>query len=105
MFEMWAFLTRQKVVFLRDRDGGITKTVAKKTPFGYVAKRYWPSNVRNVLLLPDGNVYSNPYVIEWRDNTTTYNDKVSGATRGASWRRALTGMLCNTERAIWNTCY
>lgn len=67
MFELWAVLTRQKVVFLIDHDGEITKTVAKKTPFGYVAKRHWPFNIRNVLLLPDGKVENGVYVHEWRD--------------------------------------
>ena len=67
MFELWAALTRQKVVYLKDHDGEITKTVAKKTPFGYVAKRMWPFNTRNVLLLPDGSVENGGYVHEWRD--------------------------------------
>lgn len=64
---LWAMLTRQKVVYLKDHDGEITKTFAKKTPFGYVAKRYWPFNIRNVLLLPNGQVENGCYVHGWRD--------------------------------------
>jgi len=67
MFELWAVITRQKVVYLKDHDGEVTKTVAKKTPFGYVAKRHWPLSIRNVLLLPDGMVENGCYVHEWRD--------------------------------------
>jgi hypothetical protein len=67
MIELWAIITRQKVVYLKDHDGEVTKTVAKKTPFGYVAKRQWPFNIRNVLLLPDGSVENGCYVCEWRD--------------------------------------
>lgn len=65
MFELWALITRQKVVYLKDIDGEITKTVAKKTPFGYVAKRWWPFNIRNVLLLPNGEVEKGSYVTSW----------------------------------------
>lgn len=67
MIELWAMITRQKVVYLKDFDGKVTKTVAKKTPYGYVAKRMWPFNIRNVLLLPDGSVENGRYVTEWRD--------------------------------------
>jgi hypothetical protein len=57
MWEIWAFLTGQKVVFLKDHDGKVTKTVAYKTPFGYVAKRQWPFSFSNATLLDDGTVY------------------------------------------------
>ena len=67
-FEIWAKITRQKVVYLKDHDGTITKTVAKETPFGYVAKRFWPTDVRTVLLLPDGTVEGASYVEEWRES-------------------------------------
>lgn len=67
MIEIWAFITGQKVVYLMDYDGYITKTVAKKTPFGYVAKRLWPFNIRNVLLLDDGTVAGLSYVKYWKE--------------------------------------
>jgi len=66
MFELWAFFTRQKIVYLMDIDGSVTKTVAKKTPFGYVAKRMWPFNILNVLLLDDGTVEGGSYVKCWK---------------------------------------
>lgn len=66
-FRIWAILTRQKLVYLKDHDWTITLTVAKKTPFGYVAKRQWPTNIRNVLLLNGGDVKNGVYVSEWRD--------------------------------------
>jgi len=65
MFELWAFITRQRVVYLKDFDGEVTKTVAKKTPFGYVAKRHWPFNIKNVLLLDDGTIEPDCYVKSW----------------------------------------
>jgi len=66
MFEVWAFLTGQKAVYLKDYDGEVTKTVAKRTPFGYVAKRMWPFNIRNVTLLEDGTVENGGYVHSWK---------------------------------------
>ena len=65
-FNIWAFLTKQKVVYLLDYDGEVTKTLAKKTPFGYVAKRYWPLNTRNCLLKEDGSIMGGSYVKECR---------------------------------------
>jgi len=67
MWEIWAFLTRQKVVYLIDHDGEVTKTVATKTPFGYVAKRQWPFNFRTVLLEPYGTVRNGFYVVGWKE--------------------------------------
>ena len=67
MLESWARLTGQKIVYLKDHDSVVTKTVAKETPFGLVAKRLWPFNIHNVLLLPDGTVENGGYVIEWRE--------------------------------------
>jgi|688.fasta_scaffold2041992_1 hypothetical protein len=61
--EIWAKLTKQKVVYLKDCDGEVTKTVARQTPFGYVAKRY----SRDVLLLPDGKTQGPAYVEEWAE--------------------------------------
>lgn len=66
MFRLWAFLTGQKIVWLKDVDGELTKTFAKKTPFGYKAKRWWPFNIRAVLLNPDGTVSHGAYVREWK---------------------------------------
>jgi hypothetical protein len=70
MLELWAFITRQKVVYLKDFDGEVTKTVAKSTPFGYVAKRHWPFDLRNVILLDDGTVEQGCYVKFWRGRAT-----------------------------------
>jgi len=66
MWEIWAFVTGQVVVFLKDHDGTITKTVAKKTPFGLVAKRIWPFHIRDVLLMEDGTVENGCYVKNWK---------------------------------------
>ena len=48
-YNIWAFITRQEVVYLLDFDGEVTKTFAKQTPFGLSAKRFWPLNIWNVL--------------------------------------------------------
>ena len=61
---IWAFITNQEVVYLRDFDNTVTKTVAKHTPFGLVAKRYWPHNTRNVLCTSEG-VAGGHYVHDW----------------------------------------
>jgi len=75
MLEIWAFLTRQKVVYLMDRDGEVTKTVAKMTPFGMVAKRYWPYNTHNVILLDGGDVIGG-YVKKWKPTNGSDSDAV-----------------------------
>ena len=63
---IWAFLTRQEVVYLEDFDGAVTKTFAKTTMFVTVrAKRHWPFNMHNVTLLPDGTVKELSYVKRW----------------------------------------
>jgi hypothetical protein len=67
LMRLWAFLTGQKLVYLKDVDGELTLTVAKRTSFGYVAKRYWPFHVRDVILLDGGKVENGSYVHEWRD--------------------------------------
>jgi hypothetical protein len=62
---IWAFITRQEVVYLLDYDGEVTKTVAKQTPFGgLTAKRHWPFNIRNVGCTVDG-VVNGSYVEDW----------------------------------------
>jgi hypothetical protein len=65
LLELWAKISMQHVVYLMDFDGEITKTVARKTPLGLVAKRYWPSNIRRVLLRPGGRVYKGSYIERW----------------------------------------
>jgi len=56
MMKIWAWLTRQELVWLRDDDGEVTLTFAKRSPFGLVAKRYWPSTIRTVTCGDDGKV-------------------------------------------------
>ena len=63
-YNIWAFITRQEVVYLLDIDGDVTKTFAKQTPFGLVAKRFWPFNIRNVLCTAEG-VVNGDYVKDW----------------------------------------
>ena len=63
-YNIWAFITRQEVVYLKDFDGEVTKTVAKQTPFGLVAKRWWPFNLRNVLCTAEGTP-NGGYVKDW----------------------------------------
>jgi len=65
--KIWCFLTLQKAVALRDFDGDVCFRPAKKTPFGLVAKRQWPFNIRNVILNDDGTVSNGSYVEEWKD--------------------------------------
>lgn len=64
---VWCFLTRQKLVCLLDHDGEVTFVPAKKTPFGYVAKRHWPHNRRIVHLKDDHTVEHGRYVCRWAD--------------------------------------
>ena len=66
-FKLWSLLTFQKVVYLLDFDGEVTKTVAKKTPFGYVAKRWWPFTHAVCLLKDDGTVFGKSYVTHWKE--------------------------------------
>lgn len=66
-FKLWSLLTFQKVVYLLDFDGEVTKTVAKKTPFGYVAKRWWPFPHGVCLLKDDGTVFGGSYVTHWKE--------------------------------------
>ena len=67
LLKLWALLTNQKLVALKDRTGEVTIVPAYKTPFGYVAKRYWPYNINNVLLKDDGTIDGNNYVKFWKD--------------------------------------
>lgn len=64
---IWAILTGGDLVWLRDHDGEVTLTIARRTPFGdLIAKRFWPTNIRNVMLLPGGEVAGGAYVEEWK---------------------------------------
>jgi len=63
-YNIWAFITRQEVVYLLDFDGEVTKTFAKQTPFGLSAKRFWPLNIRNVLCTAEG-IQDGGYVKDW----------------------------------------
>lgn len=63
---LWAFLTRQQVVYLEDMDGEVTKTFAKVSPFGDLrALRFWPWTTHTVTLLPDGSVKQPHFVKRW----------------------------------------
>jgi len=75
-YKIWAWLTGQKIVYLQDFDGEITKTFATKTPFGWVAKRHWPESLKNVLLLKNGLVENGVYVTKWMpENPNDFDDK------------------------------
>jgi predicted deacylase len=67
ILRLWAYLTGQKLVALKDHDGEVTIVPAYKTPFGYVAKRYWPMSILDVLLNEDGTVEGGSYVRFWKD--------------------------------------
>ena len=68
LIRLVAFVTRRRCVYLRDRDGEVTFTMARKTPFGWVAARYWPVwDMHTVILGDDGKVVHSYYVDEWRD--------------------------------------
>ncbi len=68
--KLWAYLTNQKIVYLQDFNGTITKTFAKQiTKRGdYYAKRWWPFNIHNCVLLNGGKVFKitqSEYVYYW----------------------------------------
>ena len=63
---IWALLTGGNPVYLMDYDGEVTLTIARRNKFGTVtAKRWWPSKIRLVTLLPDGTV-DDVYVRKWK---------------------------------------
>jgi hypothetical protein len=65
--KIWAFLTRQRLVWLRDFDGEVTLAIAKETPFGgLMAERWWPFKILTVQLEDGGNVRPPCYVEEWK---------------------------------------
>jgi len=62
----YSWITNGKLVWLEDYDGEVTLSIARKTPWNkLIAKRYWPSGIRFVVLLDDGNV-ENSYVKKWK---------------------------------------
>ena len=61
-----AFLFRRKVVALQDSDYNISYSLVYNTPFGNMAKRYWPFNIKNVFLNDDGTVLNGLYVKRWK---------------------------------------
>lgn len=67
IIRLWAFLTRRRLVWLRDHDGDVTLSIATIDPWGdMVAERHWPYKIRSVRLLPDGKVAPDCYVKEWK---------------------------------------
>lgn len=64
---LFAFITRRPLVWLRDHDGTVTLTVAKRTPWGdLVAERCWPFSIRSVTLGEGGKVLGTSYVQDWK---------------------------------------
>ena len=62
----WAFLTRQELIYLKDFDGKLTLTLARKNHKGMIAKRWWPTNTNNVSCLDGGEVADKwNYVVGW----------------------------------------
>jgi hypothetical protein len=59
-------ITKRKAVYLLDRDGDISMSLAYKDPFGVTkAERWWPTSIRTVVLNEDGSV-TGGYVIRWK---------------------------------------
>jgi len=64
---IWAYLTNGELVWLQDHDGEVTLTIARRTVFNtLIAKRYWPFDIKIVILSPDGNVLNGGYVRKWK---------------------------------------
>jgi len=64
---LWAKLTGGKLVWLRDYDGQVTLSIARRDPWGEMrAERWWPWRIRSVRLLEGGRV-DGGYVKEWID--------------------------------------
>lgn len=68
--KLWARLTGGTVVWLRDFDGEIILSVARRDPFGNLrADRWWPFSLYKVILHDDGSVTKpggrSSYVKEW----------------------------------------
>lgn len=62
---VWAFLTRQEVVYLVDFDGDITRTFARRTATRMLAERHWPLWIHTVILNEDGTIGNRSYVKSW----------------------------------------
>lgn len=63
-----AFVTRRPLVWLRDHDGEITLTLAKRSPWGdLTAERWWPfTGLHTVTLADDGSCPNGSYVRQWK---------------------------------------
>lgn len=61
-----AIILKRRVVALQDFDMVVSYSLAYDTPFGLMAERYWPFNIRKVLLVEDGTIKPNTYVIRWK---------------------------------------
>ena len=61
---IWAFLTGGKVVWLKDCDGTLTRTIAYKAGFGKMQARRMMFTGK-VTLNEDGTVSGKPYVHYW----------------------------------------
>ena len=61
---IWAFLTGGKVVWLKDHDGELTRTIAYKVGFGKMQARRMIF-IEKVILNEDGTVSGKPYVDYW----------------------------------------
>lgn len=63
---LYAFVTRRRLVWLKDIDGEVSMSVAFTDPWGETrAERYWPSGLLTVILLPGGTV-EGCYVTQWK---------------------------------------
>lgn len=65
MIRIWAFITGRKIVFLKDFEGEIYVSLARKTPFGYCAPIYWFTGTGCVTLEEDGTC-GNSYISNWK---------------------------------------
>ena len=61
---IWAFRTGGKVVWLKDHDGELTRTIAYKAGFGKMQARRMMFTGK-VTLNEDGTVSGKPYVDYW----------------------------------------
>ena len=67
MKRLIAWLFGGKLVYLKDHDGSFCTSIAYPNPFGGMqAKRWWPHNIGDkVVLLPDGTC-RHSYVEAWK---------------------------------------
>lgn len=64
---IWAELSGGELIWLKDHDNEVTLSIARQDPWGIMtAKRYWPLNMRTVVLLPDGTIDNGSYVRFWK---------------------------------------